>query len=209
VRESPAAPSPVEPIATAVGCVTGLFVAVMLLSLLVRQASWGNGPVCSTVTPNDASLFGGPVSVAGLAPGIKASLASIDICTNHPTSALRLAGMAAAWPYTILWGMFLFRLRRVLKFASQPGWLYSAETAGRLRSIGWLMTAGGIAASLVTSIAQIFIFTRLVHYPGLGWFAPWQIDFSVWTLIIGLALISVARIMRRGVIMREELDVIV
>jgi hypothetical protein len=209
VSKSAASTNPVEPIATAVGCVTGLFVAVMLLSLLVRQASWGNGPVCSTVTPNDASLFGGPVSVPGLAAGIKASLASIDICANHPTSALRLAGLMAAWPYTILWGTFLFRLRRVLKVASQPGWLYSAETASRLRSIGWLMTGGGIGASVITSVAQIFIFTRLVHYPGLGWFEPWQIDFSVWTLIIGLALITVARIMRRGVTMREELDVIV
>ncbi|MDR2988324.1 MAG: DUF2975 domain-containing protein [Nocardiopsaceae bacterium] len=209
MRKSSAPGSPVEPIATAVGCVTGLFVLVMLLSLLVHQASWGNGPVCSTVSPNDASLFGGPVSVSGLAAGTKASAATIDICANHPTAALRVAGLVAAWPYTILWATFLFRLVRVLDFASQPAMLYSAETAARLRGIGWLMTGGGIVASVIASAAKIFIFTRLVHYPGLGWFAPWQVDFSVWTLIIGLALLSVARIMRLGATMREELDVTV
>ena len=115
----------------------------------------------------------------------------------------------AAWPYTIVWGIFWFRLGRALKFASQPGSLYSAETALRLRGIGRLMTGGGIAASVVASTAKIFIFTRLVHYPGLGWFEPSQVDFSVWTLIIGLALISIARIMRLGVTRREELDVTV
>jgi hypothetical protein len=201
--------SPLEPIASAVGCATGLFVLVMLLSLFVHQASWGNGPVCSTVSPNDASLFSGPASVSGLAAGTKASLATIDICANHPTAALRFAGLAAAWPYTILWGIFLFRLARILSFASEPGALYSVETAVQLRGIGWLMTGGGIAASIVASIAKIFIFTRLVHFPGLGWFAPWQVDFSVWTLIIGLALISIARIMRLGPTMRDELDVTV
>ncbi len=207
--KSSAPKSPLEPIASAVGCVTSLFVLVMLLSLLVHQASWGNGPVCSTVSPNDASLFSGPVSVSGLATGTKASLATINICSNHPTAALRFAGFAAAWPYTILWAIFLFRLRRIMTFAAQPGMLYSAETAIQLRDIGWLMTGGGIAASVVASTARIFIFTRLVHYPGLGWFAPWQVDFSVWTLIIGLALISIARIMRLGATMREELDVTV
>jgi hypothetical protein len=207
VRKASSSPSPLEPIATAVGCLTGLFVVVILLSLFVHQAAWGNGPVCSTVSANDASLFSGPVSVRGLAAGTKAALNTINICTSHPSAALRLAGQAAAWPYTILWGIFLFRLRHLFKSASQPGMLYSVETAVRLRGTGWLMTGGGVAASAVASVAKIFIFSRLVHYPGLGWFAPWQVDFSVWTLIIGLALLSVARIMRLGATMREELDV--
>lgn len=209
MRKSPDSRSPLEPVTSVVGCVTGLFIVVLLLSLLVHQASWGNGQVCSTVSPNDASLFSGPVSVPGLAAGSKASLANVAICANHPSLGLRLAGLVAAWPYTILWGIFLFGLGNVLKFASQPGKLYSAETAARLRRVGWLMTGGGLAASLIASTAKIFIFTRLVHYPGLGWFAPWQIDFSVWTLIIGLVLITVARIMRLGATMREELDVTV
>ena len=89
--------NPLEPIATTVGCMTMLLVAVLLLSLLVRQASWGNGPVCTSVSGNDATIFSRPVAVPGLAPGAHASLGSVTICTNHPKAALRLAGLLVAW----------------------------------------------------------------------------------------------------------------
>ena len=70
---------------------------LLLPSLLVRQASWGNGPVCTSVSGNDATIFSRPVAVPGLAPGAHASLGSVTICTNHPKAALRLAGLLVAW----------------------------------------------------------------------------------------------------------------
>jgi hypothetical protein len=194
--------NPLEPIATTVGCVTTLLVVLLLLSLLVHQASWGNGPVCTSVSPSDATIFGGPVSVPGLAAGSHASLGSASICTNRPASALRLAGLLAAWPYTLLWLAFLLQLRGLLRSASRPGGLYSAVTAARLHALGWLLTGGGIAAAIIESAAKITIFTRLVHYPGLGWFEPGQVN-----LISGLTLLTIARVMRLGATMREELDV--
>lgn len=120
-----------------------------------------------------------------------------------------MAGLLAAWPYTLLWATFLFRLRGVLKAAAQPGGLYAAATATGLQGLGRLMTGGAVAAGLVESGAKVFIFTQLVRYSGLGWFEPGQFDFSLWTLLIGLALITAARVMRLGATMREELDVTV
>jgi hypothetical protein len=201
--------NPLEPIATTVGCMTMLLVGALLLSLFVHQAAWGNGPVCTSVSANDASTFARPVSVPHVAPGAHASLGSVTICTNHPTSALRLAGFLVAWPYTVLWLIFLFRLNGLLKAASLPGGLYSPVTASRLRGLGWLLTLGGVAASIIQSAARIMIFTSLIRYPGLGWFEPGQIDFSFTTFIVGLTLITVARVMSLGVKMREELDVTV
>jgi hypothetical protein len=207
VRKTRPPRSPLEPIATTAGCATTLLVALLLLSLLVHQASWGNGPVCTSASASDASIFSGPVSVPGLAAGSHASLGTVSICTNSPASALRLAGLLAAWPYTLLWLAFLVRLRGLLKAASLPGGLYSTVTAARLRALGWLLTAGGIAASIIESAANTAIFTSLIHYPGLGWFEPGQINFSFVTLILGLTLITIARVMRLGAAMREELDV--
>jgi len=66
-----------------------------------------------------------------------------------------------------------------------------------------------IAAGIFDSAAKVYIFTRLVHYPGLGWYEPGQFDFSFSTLFVRLTLITVARVMRLGVTMREELDVTV
>lgn len=206
MRKTRPSRNPLEPIATTVGCATTLLVALLLLSLLVHQASWGNGPVCTSVSQNDASIFSGPVPVPGLAAGSHASLDSLSICTNSPASALRLAGLLAAWPYTVLWLAFLLRLRGLLQAASLPGGLYSPVTAARLRALGWLLTGGGIAASIIESAANITIFTRLVRYPGLGWFEPGQVNFSFITLIIGVTLITIARVMRLGATMREELD---
>jgi hypothetical protein len=209
VRKSSSSANPLEPVASAVGCATSLLIVVILLSLLVHQASWGNGPVCASLEANLGGLAYGKVSVLGLTAGSKASLTSVAICSDNPTAALRLAGLLAAWPYTILWGIFLFRMRGLLKAASQPGELYSAATAAQLRGLGWLMTGGGVVAGIIGSSARVFIFTRLVHYPGIGWFEPGQFDFSFWILIVGLVLITVARVMRLGVTMREELDVTV
>jgi len=201
--------NPLEPIATSVGCMTMLLVAALLVSLLVHPAGWGNGPVCTSVSGNDATIFSRPVAVPGLATGAHASLGSVTICTNNPTSALRLAGLLVAWPYTVLWLIFLFRLSGLLKAASLPGGLYSPVTASRLQALAWLLTLGRLVASIIESAAKITIFTRLVHYPGLGWFEPAQISLSFTTLITGLTLITVGRVMGLGVKMREELDVTV
>ena len=201
--------NPLEPIATTVGCMTMLLVAVLLLSLLVRQASWGNGPVCTSVSGNDASIFSRPVAFPGVARGAHASLGSATICANRPTSVLRLAGLLVAWPYTILWLIFLLRLKGVLKAASRPGGLYSPVTASRIRVLGWLLTLGGLAASIIQSSAKVAIFTSLIHYRWRGQFVLGQISFSFTTLIIGLTLITVARVMSLGVKMREELYVTV
>ena len=113
------------------------------------------------------------------------------------------------WPYLVLWLVFLWRLHGLLKAAALPGGLYSPATASRLRMLGWLLTLAGLAASIIESAAKIMIFIRLVDYPGLGWFEPAQINFSFTTLITGLTLITVARVMILGVKMREELDVTV
>ena len=201
--------NPLEPIATTVGCMTMLLIAVLLLSLLTRQASWGNGPVCTSVSGNDATILSRSAAVSGLARGAHASLGSVTICANSPTSVLRLAGLLVAWPYTVLWLVFLLRLKGLLQAASLPGGLYSPVTASRLRWLGWLLTLGGLAASIIQSSARIVIFTSLIHYRYRGQFVLGQISFSFTTLMIGLTLITVARVMNLGVQMREELDVTV
>jgi Protein of unknown function (DUF2975) len=209
MRRNRGSGNPLEPMTTAAGWLTTVLVGLLLLSLLVHQQAWGNGPVCATVSPNDASLFGGPVSVAGVAPGAHASLGTVDICNSHPSAGLRLAGELVTWPYLILWLVFLVQFRRLLKAAAQPGALYAPATAARLRDLGRLLVVGGLAAGAVETAASFFIFGQVIRYPGLSWFSFGQIKFSVVTLIVGLALATAARVMRQGVSMRQELDVVI
>ena len=201
--------NPLEPITTAVGWMTTLLVGFLLLSLLVHQQAWGNGPVCASVSSNDASLFGGPGSVAGVAPGGHATLGAVNICASHPSAGLLLAGALVTWPYLVLWLVFLVQFRRLLTVAARPGALYAPATAARLRDLGRLLAGGGLVAGAVETAASFFVFGQVIRYPGLGWFSFGQVKFSVVTLIVGLALTTAARVMRQGVRMREELDVVV
>jgi Protein of unknown function (DUF2975) len=209
MRKDRGTANPLEPISTATGWLTTLMVGFLLLSLLVHQQAWGNGPVCASVSSNDASSFGGPASVAGVVPGGHATLGTVNICASHPAAGLRLAGSLATWPYLILWLVFLVQFRRLLTAAARPGALYVPDTAARLRDLGRLLVAGGLAAGAIETAASFFIFGQVVRYPGLNWFSFGQIKFSVVTLIVGLALATAARVMRQGVSMREELDVVV
>jgi hypothetical protein len=208
MRKSRPPRNPLEPIATTVGWATLLLFAVLVLSLFEHQAAWGNGPVCTTVSPGETSIFwGAPISLPQVAPAAHASVASVAICADHPAAVLRAAGLLAVWPYFVLWLVFLWRLRGLLKAAALPGGLYSPATASRLRVLGWLLTLGGLAASIIESAAKIMIFTRVVNYPpGPTWFEPAQINFSFSTLITGLILITLARVMTLGAKMQEELD---
>jgi hypothetical protein len=78
-----------------------------------------------------------------------------------------------------------------------------------VRRLGWFLTIGALVAGVIQTVANVTIFLSQIHYPGLNWFEPDQLHLSASTLLAGLALITVARVMKVGVSMREELDVTV
>jgi len=169
VRRTRPPRNPLEPIASTVGCLIGLTVLLLLLSLLVHQASWGDGPVCTSVPADGIPLRISGLAVPGQVRGSQATVQTVQLCVNHPGTRLRLAGLLASWPSGILWLGFLVQAYR----------------------------------------ANMAIFLSQVHAPGLNWFEPDKLHLSVATLLAGLALLTLARVMRVGVTMREELDVTV
>lgn len=209
MRRTHQPPDPLEPIKGTVGCLTGLTVFFLLLSLLVHQALWGNGPVCTSVPAAGipANVF--TVAVNGQVRGSQATIGTVILCVKHPDALLRFAGLLATWPSVILWVGFLLQIGGLLKIASQPGGLYSQDTAARLRRIGWFLAAGAVAAAVIQTVANLVIFLTQIHYPGLNWFEPDKLHLSLSALLAGLTLITVARVMRVGVTMREDLDVTV
>jgi len=197
---------PVEPIATVIGILLGLMAGSLLLSSLLLREHPFAGPVC-TAAPASALPFGRrpPVlGVDGLARGSQADLNSVLLCVGHPDAALRLASLLAAVPLVLVVVVFLLRLRGLLLVAGWPGVLYSAATAARVRWLGWCLFAGSLAAAAIESSAQTAIFLSAVHYPGLGWYEPQEWHLPIGYLLLGVALISVARVMRIGALWREE-----
>jgi len=149
------------------------------------------------------------LGLRGLARGTQADLNDLLLCVGHPGAALRLASLLAALPSVLVLVVFLLRLRGLLLVAGRPGVLYSAATAARVRWLGWFLFAGSLAAAAIESAAQTVIFLSAVHYPGLDWYEPQEWHLPVGYLVLGVALISVARVMRRGAFRREESGVTV
>jgi hypothetical protein len=202
--------APMEPIATATGVVLALLIAYLVASQL-----FGYGPltghVCATVPADGLPYSRRPpvFGVQGLARGSQIDLNTVMLCAAHPGAALRLAGLLTALPSALVLVVFLVRLRRLLLVAGTPGVLFSPATAARLRWLGWFLLAGSLAASVIEAAAQTVIFLSVVHYPGLNWYEPQLWHLPVAYLLLGLALISVARVMRAAASRRDEAEVTV
>jgi hypothetical protein len=185
-------------------------VLVLLIGYLLVSQLFGYGPltghVCTTVPANGLPYGRRPpvLGVLGLARGSQIDLNSVLLCAAHPGTALRPAGLLAALPSALVLVIFLLRLRRLLLEAGRPGVLFSPAMAARLRWLGWFLIAGSLAASVVEAAAQTVIFLSVVHFPGLDWFEPQLWHLSVAYLLLGLALISAAGVMRAAMSRRDE-----
>lgn len=201
--------NPLEPVSTAVDVITGLAVLLLILGGLTEpQPALGEGPVCTKLP----ILYGPSASAAataklvGVAPGSHAvSNAAFAVCTDHPDALLRLAGILMALPPLVLFLGALWLLRRLLRSAGRPGKLYSLDTARRLRFLGWYLTGGAIAAAVIESAASGVAMAQQTAY--ISW-APSNVSLTglLFLLAAGLAVLTLGRVMRIGVGMRDDLD---
>jgi Protein of unknown function (DUF2975) len=200
---------PLGPIRTGIGWLTGLVIVGAILDLLfAQQPALGQGPVCVPVSADPLMTLpsGNIASSLGVARGSYVlGNSAVTVCADHPGGALRVAGMLMSLPTLVLFLGFLVLIRRLLTAASRPGALYSLDTARRLRFLGWYLTAGAAAAGIIETIAKyVAIADQTSLY--ITDLIPSGFHLSVSTLLVGLGLISVARVMRIGVTMREDLD---
>jgi hypothetical protein len=215
VRKNRPARDPLEPIRTAVASlliltVGGFVVAFLSGFVSVHTELFGGGPVCISGDQVGLVWKSGHIpvdpAIDGLARGVQATAGNVIFCANSPDLPLRLAGLLATWPTAILWLVFLLRLHSLLRAAARPGGLYSPVTAARLHALGWIMTAGAIAVAVLQSAANTIIAARLIPEP-VEYFSHLTLPYI--TFFLGLTLLTIARVMRLGAAMREELDVTV
>ncbi len=211
MRATPQRPrNPLEPVSTAVATATGLVALFIGLSLFVPSQGWGHGPVCTTAPYLSVPLTRAQtseVAVTGLARTSQSSIQDVSICASHPGALLRLAGVLTSLPSLALLLGALIIVRRLLRAAERPDGLYTLDTARRVRFLGWFLTVGALTAAILESVARTVVLTSQIHYPGVNWLETDQWGLPVATLLAGLVMITLARIMSVGVTMRQELDV--
>lgn len=91
-------------------------------------------------------------------------------------------------------------LYRVLKAAVlEP---FSRTVAARLRALGMLGVLGALVQALVDSVTGMLLVRSVLHDDGLAMvYTP-----SLGTLLFGVGMLAAAGIIRRGVVMRDELE---
>ncbi|WP_406353528.1 hypothetical protein [Streptomyces sp. NBC_00658] len=196
-----------EPMATVVSVVLRLMLALVTAGLVlsVVRGSWGDVVVCIADESTTSS-----VSPGGFAAESGAQVDSIPrYCAESPDAYLRLVNELGELPSTLLLISSLFLLHRLLQGAAREG-VYTAETASRLRLLGWWLLVGSLVVEIVEANARAAVLAALAKSADFSagtWLDLWT--FPYLAVLTGLGLLTFARITHAGASMREDLEGVV
>lgn len=206
--------NPLQPFAWVVSALAALSVmgtlAGVVLSAITPQASmWGIGetPIC--VQYDGISVGGDDREFAFIVRhGIAASNNGLSLCAHHSTIWQQTLNVLTHLPAGVYTLSLLILLWRLVDGAQRLG-PFARVNPRRLRSLGWWLLIG----DLITNNAQTLAHTALLRSmttPAMA--PPWTDDMPSlsWTmLIVGLGMLTVARILAMATAMHEELAVTV
>ena len=135
-------------------------------------------------------------------PGVSAYNTGFHLCTENPTTAQRWWSSLEQFPKDATVVVVAATLFFTLQQAHLRG-LYTPGFATKLRFLGWFL----VAESIVQEPIENFAGGKLWHTMADGafsrtWYVVWLEFFA------GIALLSLARIMRVGSAMREDLEAV-
>ncbi|MFJ2766477.1 DUF2975 domain-containing protein [Streptomyces sp. NPDC087300] len=190
-------------VSVALRVVVGVVVVGFVLSLFVDGVhfSWVGGDVCVTAEGTSGSSRSADV-MFGAREGVDVS-STPRYCASDPSSSQRALDALRTLPsFTLMIGG-LFLLNRLLKGAIRDG-VYAPRTASRLRVLGWSLLLGSLAVEVTQAIAQSALLATLADSDMASVGDMWQIPF--FSIFTALGLLTFARIVRAGVVMREEIE---
>jgi hypothetical protein len=208
-------PQPRDPLQPVSGTLQLLLTLLLIaLSWLIPQQGHGTGPVCSPFhsytgfpgKPGEPEPhISDTVPIGAMVRGSYVKRSDlIQVCTDHPGWLLRVAGVVGTLPWLVLLLGGIILGRRVVQSAGRPGGLYASQTASRVLTLGRFLVAGSVIGWVVTTAAQVTITWSQVH--GMGFIPLGALAGVPFTsLLLGVVMLTLARVMRVGVAMRDEL----
>ncbi len=193
--------NPLEPL-------TGLASFALALSLFV----YGAGtvfrltvglfkPVCFTAQywPHDAEG-------RDLAAGVRLDdVDRVTLCVDDPEPWHHVLGFLSDGPVSLAQAAALLLLVLLLRNAARHG-VYTAETATGVRHLGHYLLWVLPTVAMVESIARTTLVHAAVTFDAgfMSFFGEWEAPW--WAVITGMALLSLAKIMRTSAEMRADLE---
>ncbi|MGI5489451.1 hypothetical protein [Microtetraspora malaysiensis] len=187
-----------------------LFTAGLVLGCLAALAAFAASVLIAFVDlPNGLGI---PLRAFGVPPtGIAADGATLSNATIQVTVRPGHPSPLTAGLYLLLWApptatglLALLTLVRALRRArSGDRALFSAVTVTLLRRLGWILILGSLASALLGMVAEallasMLLATNVLFYP------PSSALLS--TLVAGFIALSVSEIVRRGLVLLEEVE---
>ncbi|HWS35873.1 MAG TPA: hypothetical protein VN408_24420 [Actinoplanes sp.] len=148
--------------------------------------------------PADSVIAGAP---PGLSPG-----PAVPLLIDAPTAAQTGWALLAALPRFVLVTAVLVLLWRAVGRARHDDDLFRTGLAGRLHTLGLLLTVGGLVTWAVEAGARLALSDSL-GTAGTYWTA--DLSTPVWWGLLGFGMFAIGQIVRRGQAMRDDLDRVV
>lgn len=206
--------NPLEPMSTAVAATVTLIAGLMGAGVLgalfmdgVHVLGIGDKLVCVMDTTTTVSVGEAPAGGFRPTPGASVDLsAHPNYCTEAASTVQSLLNTATHLaPFVFTVGALLLVVQ-LIRSAKRDG-LYTAQTAERLRRLGWWLLAGSVLTAIAVSTAETALIDSLSRAGDISVVSGlWSWDAPFMAILTGLGVLSFARIMRVGITMREDLD---
>jgi hypothetical protein len=201
--------------------VVTLLSAIILASILViipisvfgsgSFLGLGDPDACTTTSENVVGVQGtssGDGAESSVVPGLHDDASAvprqIGICERHPTAGVKAASAGERATGLLLLLGFLV-LARVTIVAARRDGLFSRTTATRTRALGWYLVLGSLGAATVASLLSGVVVSSSVD--DIGWTDGLRGFDMPWTLVVvGIGVITVARVLRQAVALQDDVD---
>ena len=190
------------------GSVTG---SGMQVQLPWSYPAGGWQPVCADANINGMSLDGNGPTLVGAPEGTSVSGPSnpLSVCVMNATGSQRALAYLGSAPPT-LFKLAVFVLVSWLLLVARRDGPFAPRVHRMLVVLGWLVIAGSAVATFAHEVAGVYFLESAVNVP-----VPVKADvisalydavLGGSSLLVGCALLTLARIMRAGSLMRDDLE---
>ncbi|MEL4504159.1 hypothetical protein AAEX63_04010 [Luteococcus sp. H138] len=194
---------------------------VLLFALFVLMASspmlgghpaignWGTSHPCIEVPHTGLWIGGsgeGTDGVQNLRPGVEQGYPDRFRLCQESMSATDRALSSVPVLLDLLWTIgFLLLTRQMIKRARRGG-LFTSQLASALQRLGWYVLAGWVALQAIGATCMVLVTSHLVtdYSPAAAWSAHWHWSWA--TVIGGFGLLTIARVIRESIPLREEVE---
>jgi hypothetical protein len=201
---------PLKGLETVVGVVVALMTAVTCAVLVGAAMGSGAIPgvdaeVCVASSATDSSGFrrvdGERTGPVGLAAGTTWRATEVQLCDPDPDAATRALGVAGLTLWTLAPLVFFGLLWRMLRRARREG-IFTEQVPEALRRLGQLLLAWAALDLVVTGVVNGALLTRLTDE--LVFFSSAELPWL--QVLLGIALLALARVMEQAVHMRRDVE---